>query len=285
MAIRCNMRSEFIEKSGVHYLSFKYAYNKLSKYIDMNQKSGSELNLDKIVEFIKFVNQFNPSIKNLIVNHEKIKSAYSYLSDDYSRGVFLRQISFPILQACLGDAIAHQFCDHKSEMVLENMSKTLIKEGGYEDELDGQKNFTEGRLRHSVGYIFAMEQYTYENKYLDESVRVGVDKDDICYDVGACIGDTSIWMTKYKKAKKAYAFEIAPEAVKQLEINIKKNNLQDKIFIEQVALSNEDKNDVTMFINDEFVSRGFLSTSFDSASDNKMYNEYNTTPPPTSYLC
>lgn len=65
-------------------------------------------------------------------------------------------------------------------------------------------------------------------------------KNYVCLDLGAYIGDTAYLMNKYLKPQKIYAFEPDPDNLKVLKENIKLNQLQDKVIPVPLAASDKD---------------------------------------------
>lgn len=81
-------------------------------------------------------------------------------------------------------------------------------------------NGTELAIPHTYDHTRIEEKYekSLRNKYFDSGV-VGIEKEDIVFDVGAYIGVSSIIAAE--KAKKVYAIEPSPRARKCLEYNTK----------------------------------------------------------------
>ena len=83
---------------------------------------------------------------------------------------------------------------------------------------------------------FMYSFYAYEYKVKDAILAI-VNDYDIYIDIGACIGDYSIWLAK--KGLKVYAFEPVHENFNQLEYNVKLNGLNHKIDTVNKGLGNK----------------------------------------------
>lgn len=78
----------------------------------------------------------------------------------------------------------------------------------------------------------------YEIKLLIEIENMNIEGNYI--DIGANIGNHSIFFSKFCKTKKVYSIEIEPKIFNILEKNIKLNNLTDKCKCIKIAISNRE---------------------------------------------
>jgi len=81
--------------------------------------------------------------------------------------------------------------------------------------------------------VYEKELYLFLKKFLE------INKDAVCLDVGANIGNHTLTMGLY--AKKTYAFEPVPEIFKVLSRNINENKLNKKVKLCNFGLSNNDQ--------------------------------------------
>lgn len=79
--------------------------------------------------------------------------------------------------------------------------------------------------------FFEFDQLTCVDKYIK--------KGDVILDIGANIGNHSLYWASKGKAKKIYAFEPLPEIFDILKTNIEINNLQRKVIPFNIGLSNK----------------------------------------------
>ena len=89
----------------------------------------------------------------------------------------------------------------------------------------------------SVAECFVLEQY----KYQEQDVCITVDENDVCLDVGAYIGDSSVWMAVKGKARRVYAFEFADVTYQLLEKNsVYASECRDSIIPLKMAVTDKD---------------------------------------------
>ena len=98
------------------------------------------------------------------------------------------------------------------------------------------------------GYIFLQDDYferrmldfiffKYENGKIFDYIRN--DEDGIILDIGANIGNHSLYLTKELRAKKVVAFEPIKETYWILEKNVEINDLKDRVEVHKVGLSDK----------------------------------------------
>ena len=258
------MRSEFSNHAGEYYNSFKYLRNFAGEIHRSNLKQH-KTTVDDLNALCSYLPWCSNAVKQFLNDVDAIEKAYSLFADDASRSLYLREIAFPLYRAAFGDSIAHQLSAHPAEMMMENQSKQLLADGRLDDILEGQANFPEGKVRHLITYIFLLEQYRYENPYLDIPVNIDVAADDVCYDIGACLGETAIWMCR-KGASKVYAVKMMPENAEYLKRNIAKHHLENRVEICQTALSDTAGQTITVNNDPEFISRSSIVNLYSQPS-------------------
>lgn len=124
-----------------------------------------------------------------------------------------------------------------------NINATFFLPYVYMDLIQ-QSIFLQGNYydRRMLDFVF----YTYENGKIADYIRKNAD--GIVLDIGANIGNHSLYFTKEVGARKVIAFEPIRETCWILERNIEINNLTDKVELHRVGLS--DKKGQANIIND-----------------------------------
>lgn len=89
----------------------------------------------------------------------------------------------------------------------------------------------------AIAIDFILEQYAYKE---NEKVIVGVEKNDVVFDIGGCWGDTALYFAdKTGEHGKVYSFEFIPNNIKIHNINTGLNpNLNERIEVVPFPVSN-----------------------------------------------
>lgn len=92
-----------------------------------------------------------------------------------------------------------------------------------------------------IGEIFGAQDYNFARK---------IGKPDVALDLGACIGESSIWFAKKLRAKKVIAVEMDNQNYEDLVKNVSLNSLDKKITALNLAIS--DKNGTISYTRNRF---------------------------------
>lgn len=133
--------------------------------------------------------------------HEaEINRVMEILADDESRDNYGREIMWCFLNTFLKGQLAAQMA---GMMSAEKWKKNVLKmmERNIHPEIEAPSS-ARGTLDYSKTATFILEQYRYKEE-------VSIDPGDVCLDLGACLGDTAIWMAE-QGAGEVHAFEIDP---------------------------------------------------------------------------
>lgn len=160
-------------------------------------------------------------------NENEISRVMELLSDEESRDNYGREIMWCFLNTFLKGELAAQM---SGMMSAEKWKKNVMKmfEENIHPEIEAPSS-ARGTLDYSKTATFILEQYRYKD-------RVMINPGDICLDLGACLGDTAIWMIDHG-AQEVHAFEIDSENRRYMEKTFAKNNQYDKIKIIPKAIS------------------------------------------------
>lgn len=169
----------------------------------------------------------NRCLSNAWADEENISRVLALLGDQASKDTYSKEIIWNYLTTFLKAELAatlagmmtvSQWQKHVTAMVQGNVHPELCAPPGGETALNISKTTT-----------FVLEQYRYGD-------AVKVEPGDICLDLGACFGDTSIWMAE-KGASAVHAFEIDPTNFQTLVQNLGKHEGGRRIVAHQKAVS------------------------------------------------
>lgn len=180
---------------------------------------------DKILEVIS-----NRWTDGLLINRSNIDAVFRLFSDEESCYLYGQELIFCLLKNFLNSDKASTFAGLMSDQSFKNYINKVVKENVC-PELECQNTpSSHNIMNYCKATTFILEQYRYKN-------HVEISKGDICLDIGACLGDTSIYMIQ-KEAKYVHAFEIDNSNLECMQRSINKLNMTDHITIIKKAISN-----------------------------------------------
>lgn len=145
--------------------------------------------------------QHSALARRFLSDIDKIQEAYALLQNVSSKRIFISSLFYMLFKALSARSLSELFANYQLSL---NMDKDL--EAGeffykyFSPECRDMEYFG-----WSVAECFVLEQY----KYKGQNVCITVDENDVCLDVGAYIGDSSVWMALQGKARRVYAFEFS----------------------------------------------------------------------------
>lgn len=171
----------------------------------------------------------NCGLNGLLQYQAEILQVLALLSDDESKDIFLREMAYwafegflrPDLPQAYYGGFNHRMWDSYWEKTVQLGLKPQIKYPPCNPEAE----------IYTKAATFLIEQYRYKNK-------VKVEPGEICLDIGACIGDTSIWMME-NGAQDVYAFEIDRGNLEFLTKNVEASPEYENIKIFNLAISDK----------------------------------------------
>lgn len=170
----------------------------------------------------------NRWLEAVFPNEEAISQVIDMLSDDYSKDLYCREIAFCILRNFLKDDLAPAltgFMTHAKFGAFVEKARNLH----IHDDLEHPES-SDWPTIYCKTTTFVLEQYRYKNK-------VEIEAGDVCLDIGAGLGDTSIWMLE-NGAKSAYAFEIDKVNLECMQRTKNKSSVYENIHIVNKACAN-----------------------------------------------
>ena len=177
------------------------------------------------------VESFTGRLKEFILrNGRKINETIKLFSNEDSKYLYAQEILYCAFSQYLRADVASYFAGLMTESEFQKFIDAMKQHKIYKLFEAPEKENTDFIKSIDLTATFLIEQYTYRN-------LVGVEKDDICFDCGAFIGDTSIYFVE-RGAKKIYAFEIDHDNIKCLKTNIENFNLEQKIEVVEKAVGN-----------------------------------------------
>lgn len=169
----------------------------------------------------------NRYLDGVLPHRAKIDNTFRIYSDEESKYLYGQEILFCILRNFLnGDksSVFSGLMSQKEFTVLMEKAKSLYPEISCPDN-----TAAENILNYCKATTFIIEQYRYKD-------IVKIEKGDVCLDIGACLGDTAIYMNK-NGASQVYSFEIDRNNIACMEKTFSKLGI-DSIKIIQNAISN-----------------------------------------------
>lgn len=164
---------------------------------------------------------------------DKVQEAYTLLQNEISRRVFISSLFSLLFRALSAKSLSDMFAFYQQSL----NGKKIIDAGElfykyFTPECRDKKQFG-----WSIAECFVIEQY----RYNENDICITVNEDDICLDVGAYIGDSSLWMALQGKAKRVYAFEFSDAAYRLLQKNsVYTIECQNAIIPVKMAVSDKD---------------------------------------------
>lgn len=139
-------------------------------------------------------------LKDAWKNEKEISAVLEILSDAESREVYSREIMWCFLSTFLKGQLAATMAGMMTQAKWQaSIIETL--QSNIHPEIEAPASAL-GTLNFSKTATFTLGQYRYGDKVLPA-------KGDVCLDLGACLGDTSLWMLD-QGAAAVHAFEIDP---------------------------------------------------------------------------
>lgn len=141
--------------------------------------------------------------------------------------------------------VSHKFnlFDYENEL-------NLIKENGYIIDLEKGDvqlyipRYEYDELQHEI----AVRHDFYERKELDYlQKKYNITSNTVVLDIGANIGNHTVFFAKVCRCKKVFAFEPIPEIFDILKRNVKGNEIEDKVELNNVALGEQSGNATISF--------------------------------------
>ena len=158
-------------------------------------------------------------------------TTYELLADEQSKQTFDWYVRYRTAHAFIGEEAYEIFLSPITKEMWSNAEKQIEKTNTGLTKAD--KFLFEGTPPELVT-SFVIEQYKYEDKVKPEP-------GDIVFDVGAYIGDTSLWFSKLIGPEgKVYAFEPEPTNFKSLSSNVRRNEVKNVLPL-QLALSDQEE--------------------------------------------
>lgn len=166
-------------------------------------------------------------LKGAWKNENEISRVMKLLSDDESRDNYGREIMWCFLNTFLKGELAAQMSGMMSAAKWRRSVVKMLEENIH-PEIEAPPA-ARGTLDYSKTATFILEQYRYKDKVM-------VEPGDVCLDLGACLGDTAIWMIE-QGARDVRAFEIDSENRRHMETTFAKKSEYEKIKIVPKAVS------------------------------------------------
>jgi len=166
-------------------------------------------------------------LKSASRNPESFDEIYNLLADEASKATFDWYVQYRTAFAFIGEEAYELFPPEITREAWDDMEKRLKHKSEGTFEIEG---FTvQATLFELVG-SFIVQQYRY-------GTIVEPKLGDIVFDIGAYVGDTSLWFSKAVGPQgKVYAFEPEPGNFEKLKANLERNNVTNVIPL-QLALS------------------------------------------------
>lgn len=176
----------------------------------------------------------NKYLDELIINRNNIDKTFNLFSDDESKYLFAQELLLCIFSNFLNKDKPSIYSGLMSIKYFNLLCDSIIKNNIYPEIIYPNLPDAKKVITHFKASTFLLHQYTYKD-------IVCIENGDICFDIGACLGDTSIYMNKYG-AKDIYAFEIDKENIKCLKQTLFNLSIHDNVKIIQKAISNNECN-------------------------------------------
>lgn len=139
-------------------------------------------------------------LKDAWKNEKEISEVLELLSDAESRDVYSREIMWCFLSTFLKGQLAATMAGMMTQAKWQSSIIATLQDDIHPEIEAPDAAF--GTLNYSKTATFTLGQYRYGDK-------VAPAKGDVCLDLGACLGDTAIWMLD-QGASAVHAFEIDP---------------------------------------------------------------------------
>lgn len=170
-------------------------------------------------------------LKNAWKNEKEISQVLDLLSDDESKENYSREIMWCFLNTFLKGQLAARMAGMMSVEEWKRHVEMMYKKNIH-PEIEAPAS-ARGTLDYSKTATFILDQYRFKDK-------VTVNKGDICLDLGACLGDTAVWMLE-QGASEVHAFEIEPLNREYLGRTLAKDSRYSHIKVVPKAVSNKNE--------------------------------------------
>lgn len=167
-------------------------------------------------------------LKNAWLEEKNINAVLDLLSDQFSREQYCKDIMYCFLNKFLKGELAANLSGMMSPGEWKRHMISMYSQNIH-PEIDAPE-WGRQTLDISKTTAFILDQYRYDDKVM-------IKKDDICLDLGACYGETAIWMQD-NGAREVYVFEIDPVNFSFLLNNILKQKSPNAIHPVRNAVSN-----------------------------------------------
>lgn len=173
---------------------------------------------------------------------KEINTAYSLLSDNRSKSIFVRDLILYLLDDYdIPDALKYQIIGSITSEETVSYIKNTYPNSTNNPKLKFIDNNANYPSNLQLELAYCMEQYCYYNDLVFPVVNIHPTSNDICIDGGVMWGETSIWLASKFRVKHIYGFEPFKESFDLAINNFKYNGLSDKISIYNMALSENNK--------------------------------------------
>lgn len=139
-------------------------------------------------------------LKDAWKNEKEISAVLELLADAESRDVYSREIMWCFLRTFLKGQLAATMAGMMTQSQWQSSIITTLQ-NDIHPEIEAPESAL-GTLNYSKTATFTLDQYRYHDKVMPV-------QGDTCLDLGACFGDTCIWMLE-QGAAAVHAFEIDP---------------------------------------------------------------------------
>lgn len=209
--------NRYLNKLGVHVLRLK-EWNNIQEVTLIGSAYSGKLSS---LQFLRLASS-DPSA---------FDTTYELLADEQSKQTFDWYVRYRTAYAFIGEEAYEIFKSPVTKEMWRDAEKQIEKTNTGLYKAD--KFLFEGTPPELIT-SFVIEQYRYEDKVKPE-------RGDIVFDVGAYIGDTSLWFSKLVGPEgKVYSFEPEPTNFKRLMGNIQRNDVKNVIPL-QLGLSDQEE--------------------------------------------
>lgn len=171
--------------------------------------------MEKFDDILKFVPKIADHLANWhlngIIRHQgEISRVLDLLADEESRDLLLREMAFWAFSGFLKPGMPQAYYGGMNQEIFESYILS-VKTQNFKPHIKYPPHDTWVEA-YTKATTFLIEQYRYKN-------IVEVESGEVCLDIGACVGDTSIWMIE-NGAQDVYAFEIDKTNLEYLRENL-----------------------------------------------------------------
>lgn len=165
----------------------------------------------------------------MLAQRKNIDKVLHLLSDDDSRELYGQELIFCTMKNFLNSDKASTYAGLMSDKDFKAAMRRAQDNKHFNEIICNTDPSSSFIKNYCIAATFELEQYKYKN-------IVKVEKGDICLDVGACLGDTAIYMID-NGAEHVHSFEIDNTNISCMKKMLQKTNLKDKISIHENCIS------------------------------------------------